>query len=46
MVLYEIRENKAFIEAIEARKEAINRKAELSSKIKEREAEKAKLEKG
>ena len=39
LVNYELRENKAFIEAIEGRKEAQKRRVELQEKIEEREKE-------
>lgn len=43
MIMYEIREVRAFIEAIEGRKEAEKRKCELKEKIVEKENNRAKL---
>lgn len=44
--MYEIREIKAFIEAIEGRKEAEKRKCELQENIEEKKIQKGKLERG
>jgi hypothetical protein len=46
MIMYEIREIKAFIEAIEGRKEAEKRKCELQENIEEKKIQKGKLERG
>jgi cell shape-determining protein MreC len=46
MIMYEIREVKSFIEAIEGRKEAERRKCELRDKIAEKESDLLKLESG